>query len=142
MGLAVKFTCPEDKQEFIESLPEGTWALVLPTVMGGPTTIRYHADYIKWYSTRLLMGADTGYAEVNAYETILSAAQEANELDRDDPAFIPSSGAFARLGEQDDDVESWAWNADCDDCDDMPSGWDLVQIERSVSVFVSEGGED
>lgn len=86
----------------------------------------FHDNGVKWYSSRLLMGAAEGYPEVDAHEALIQAAKDASSEG------MPMTGIFVRIGEETDDIEEDFWGDASDD--GLPEWFDLIEVERRIVV--------
>ena len=101
-ALRLKGAKPEHLAEF-QQITVGDNGLVL----------KYEDSDVKWYA---------GYSDVDGLEAVY--AYFAKLANTDSPAGHELDGAFARIGEDNDDIETRNFGGE---------GYDLVQVERSIA---------
>ena len=72
--------------------------------------IKYEADSVKWYSE---------YSDVKAHEALIHLAREYRDDNEKELEY-----AFARIGEEDGDIETYA----------SENGYDMVWVSRQIMV--------
>lgn len=128
VAYAILFNSQKDRDTVLAELTPEQQEIINADAKVQPTQILYHRDYIKWYATvDLGRYGINGYAEVDAHEALLKAAQDAYEDDRR----IISLGVFYRLGEEDDDSDRRVWG---DEEPGFPDPWDLIGYRRELII--------
>lgn len=141
VAYAVAFPTSEALDAFLASRPPDEVAGVFEDgakrVDGGRVLV-YHEESIKWYATKLV----PGYASVDRHVSLLDAAE--NEW-----TGSPTTGVFARIGEEWDDMEYDYWDNDLPfeeggfahplpEGGKMPSSWELIQVQRFIEPLWKE----
>jgi hypothetical protein len=118
VGIKIKFADGAGREKIVAALGE-RWQVIQEIVEAEHTSITFHIPFTKWY---------TGvFEDVRALEQLVRIASERNALPHDDPEYVPSSGFFARIGEDLGDIEEESW-----DGDGLPCGFDLGHVETSI----------
>lgn len=91
----------------------------LGTITVTDTQIRFKADWVKWY-TSATFGKGFGYSEVDAHVSLVQWAEE-----RAEDAYYANQGAFARIGENTDDIEQNWWGDE---------GYELVSVRVELEI--------
>jgi hypothetical protein len=120
VGIKIQFADTEGRDKIIAALGS-QWGVIQEIVEVEDTTIRFHTPFAKWYV------GDSMFADVDALDRLISIASERNALPPEDDEYVPSSGFFARIGEERNDIEEEAW-----DGEGLPCGFDLAHVETSI----------
>lgn len=128
VAYAIVFKNKSDFDEFLESLPDGDLEemKIDGTYVKG-NGIYFHADYVKWYASRLSFGV-TGLIEVDRHENMLQMSRDLNRETN-----VSLVGTFIRVGEDWGDTEQESWG-DYFFEEDLPYPWQLVDVTRSVEM--------
>lgn len=121
----IRFKDKIDTLRFIDALGHDVWGTALPYITWEGVNVTFREDWIKWPT---LFDVDVP-PEYVAIQAIVDRAQEFNAAPEDDPDYIPSSGFFARVGEEYDDVDMFTWDGDSDI---LPYGGDLGFVRRDI----------
>jgi hypothetical protein len=120
VGIKIKFADGAGREKIVAALGE-RWQVLLEVIEVDDTTIKFYTPFAKWY---------TGlFEDVSGLEQLVRIASERNALPHDDPEYVPSSGFFARIGEDLGDVEEILWDGDVEG---LPCGFDLGSVEVSI----------
>jgi hypothetical protein len=122
VGIKIQFADTEGRDRIIAALGD-RWEVVRGIVEVEGATIRFHTPFAKWYV------GDGEYPDVQVLEELVRLAEGCNALPPDDDEYVPSSGFFARIGEERNDIEEEAWDGDAEG---LPCGFDLAHVETSI----------
>lgn len=123
VAYVIAFKSTEDRDRLLARLPDDVVARLLDPDDGvtlTPTQIRFHEEDTKWYPS---------YFSVQDHLLLLEVAKEPHW--EGDDGYVSSVGVFARIGEDWSDIEYETWS---DARDGLPYPWDLLDIERSMSI--------
>jgi hypothetical protein len=118
VGIKIKFVDGAGREKIVAALGS-RWGVIQEIIEVEDTSIAFHTTFAKWYTGM--------FEDVSALEQLVTIASERNALPHDDPEYVPSSGFFARIGEERNDIEEESW-----DGDGLPCGFDLAHVETSI----------
>jgi hypothetical protein len=119
VGVSIRFADEAGRDKVIAALGS-QWGVIQEIVEVDGASLSFHEPYTKWY---------TEFADVRAMEELVRIARGRNDLPEDDDGFVPSSGFFARVGEEHGDVEEILWDGDVEG---LPCGYALGSIETRI----------
>lgn len=119
VGLKIAFRDSAGRDKIIAALGDD-WNRIAEIVVVGDTTIEFYAPWAKWYDE---------FKDVQAVKALLGFAESLNSLDDEDR--VPSSGFFARVGEEQSDIETMTWDSRVNE---IPSGWELGEVIISIEL--------
>jgi hypothetical protein len=115
VGIRIRFADAAGRDKVIAALGD-RWDTIQEIVDGDSTSIEFHGSDVKWY---------TGlFEDVSVLDMLVIVAREMSEEGE-----VPSSGFFARIGEETGDVETLLWDAGTEG---VPLGADLGHLEMSI----------
>lgn len=122
VGIKIKFADAEGREKIVAALGE-RWEVILEVIEVDDTTITFYTPFTKWYTSM--------FEDVSALEQLVRVARERNALPEDDPGYVPSSGFFAIVGEEQSDIETMTWDSRVNE---IPSGWELGEVIISIEL--------
>lgn len=129
VAYAIAFRNKEDKDALLARLPDDVLADIRRDECFAEQDDRllFRDSGVKWYSSRLMLGAMEGYREVDVHEQLISTAKDAHSEGE-----MPMVGIFVRIGEETDDIEEDFWGDPSED--GLPEWFDLIEVERRIVV--------
>jgi hypothetical protein len=124
VGLRIEFANQEGRDKIVAALGDDMWGYItkFDDTKVEETGIRFHVSWVKWYPEM---------PWVTAFEALVMLAEERNSLEEGDPDRVPSSGFFARVGEELNDIDTRYWNSDDPG---VPDGYELGDIVISIDL--------
>jgi hypothetical protein len=119
VGIKIRFADTEGRDKIIAAVGD-RWGMVQEIVEVEGASLSFHTPDANWHKI---------YADVQVMEELVRVARERNALPEDDPGYVPSSGFFARIGEERNDVEKEAWDGRAEG---LPCGFDLAHVGTSI----------